>query len=233
MIRFDALLSRFGYCSRREALSWAKAGRGTLNGQAITSVKQKVNVEDVLIDGEPVEFPHGIYVALNKPLGYTCSRSEAEGDVVEDLLPHSWTLRNPIVTTVGRLDKETSGLLLITDDGAFVHRMTSPKRHLPKVYAVETELPIPVEAVSMFASGEFLLEGERTPCLPAELEILEPQKALLTLHEGRYHQVRRMLAQVGAPVTVLTRISIGKLKLEDLKLEPGDWVEIDPANIEI
>ena len=227
-MRTDALLSRFGYCSRREVAQWLKRGRVTRNGTPIKSPSEKVEPEEVLIDGEPVEFPHGIYVALNKPLGCTCSHKE-EGALVYDLLPPQWLSRNPVVNTVGRLDKETSGLLLLTDDGAFEHAQTSPKRHVSKVYSFTTSAPIPASAVQLFASGDLVLEGERTPCLPAELVITGEQAGKLTLHEGRYHQVRRMLAAVGAPVETLERIEIGPLKLADLNLEPGEWCEIDPA----
>ena len=227
-MRTDALLSRFGYCSRREVAQWLKRGRVTSNGVPVKSPSEKVEPESVLIDGEPVEFPKGLYVAFYKPLGCTCSHKE-EGELVYDLLPPQWLRRNPAVNTVGRLDKETSGLLLLTDDGAFEHAQTSPKRHVPKVYAFTTSAPIPQEAVSLFASGEFMLQGERTPCLPAELVLTGECAGVLTLHEGRYHQVRRMLASVGAPVETLERIEIGPLKLQELNLQPGEWVEIDPA----
>ena len=146
-----------------------------------------------------------------------------------DLLPQQWLDRGDGVSTVGRLDKETSGLLLITDDGAFVHALTSPKRHVPKVYEFECSAPVPASAVALFASGELLLNGETTPCLPAELEITGECTGCLTLHEGRYHQVRRMLAAVGAPVTRLTRTAIGPLKLADLNLALGEWCAIDPT----
>lgn len=221
-------MSRFGYCSRREVAQWLKRGRVTRNGVAVKSPNEKVEPQEVLVDGEPVEFPYGLYVAFNKPLGCTCSHKEA-GELVYDLLPEQWLHRNPAVNTVGRLDKETSGLLLLTDDGSFEHAQTSPKRHVPKVYAFTTSAPVPPEAVALFAGGELMLQGERTPCLPAELVITGECAGRLTLHEGRYHQVRRMLAAVGAPVVTLERIEIGPLKLADLNLEPGEWVEIDPA----
>lgn len=228
MMRIDAILSRYGYCSRREAAGWVKRGRVTLGGEPVRSASAKADPAAVRIDGRPVEFVNGLYVALHKPLGYTCSHKE-EGELVYDLLPQQWLNRSNGVSTVGRLDKETSGLLLVTDDGAFVHALTSPKKHVPKVYEFETSAPIPAEAVALFASGELLLEGETTPCLPAELQIEAPCRGRLTLHEGRYHQVRRMLAAVGAPVVVLSRIAMGPLRLQDLQLAPGEWVEIDPG----
>ncbi len=226
-MRTDALLSRFGYCSRREASAWIKRGRVQYRGQVVKSVSDKVEVADVLVDGEPVPFAEGLYVAFHKPLGCTCSHRE-EGELVYDLLPEMWLARNPAVNTVGRLDKETSGLLLLTDDGKFEHAMTSPRRHVPKVYEFSTAAPIPPEAVGLFASGELMLQGEKTPCLPAELVITGENTGRLTLHEGRYHQVRRMLAAVGAPVQTLCRVEIGPMKLSDLNLEPGEWVAFDP-----
>lgn len=230
-MRLDALLSRYGYCSRREAPGWIKRHSITFKGEACTSPRDKVQTEDVLVDGDPVEFPDGLYVALNKPLGYTCSHDGEEGDVIYDLLPFQWRHRNPAVSSVGRLDKETSGLLLITDDGKFIHRMTSPRHHVPKVYEAVTEEDIPAEAVELFASGTLTLHGEDRPCSPARLEIMEPRRARLTLTEGKYHQVRRMLAAVGAPVVSLCRISIGPLNLDSLHLEPGEWMPVNPGEL--
>lgn len=226
-MRTDALLSRYGYCSRRETAAWLAAGRVTCKGIAVRNGKDKVEPADVLVDGAPVEFAEGLYVALNKPLGCTCSHRE-EGELVYDLLPERWLRRNPCVNTVGRLDKETSGLLLLTDDGTFEHRLTSPKKHVPKVYRFVTSAPVPESAPAFFAEGTLMLESEKTPCLPAELVLTAPCEGELTLHEGRYHQVRRMLAAVGAPVIELERIAIGSLRLADLNLAPGEWCAVDP-----
>ncbi len=199
-----------------------------MKGEVAKSPSAKAEPADVLVDGEPVEFPGGLYIALHKPTGCTCSHRE-EGELVYDLLPQRWMNRADGVSTVGRLDKETSGLLLLTDDGSFVHALTSPRRHVPKVYEFVCSAPVPGEAVGLFASGELLLQGESTPCLPAELELTGECSGRLTLHEGRYHQVRRMLAAVGAPVTELRRVAIGPLQLASLNLAPGEWTAIDPA----
>ena len=203
-------------------------GRMTLNGDVVGSASAKVDPREVLIKGAAVPFVDGLYVAINKPLGCTCSHKE-QGDLVDDLLPDQWHNRKGGVQTVGRLDKETSGLLLLSDDGTFVHRLTSPKHHVPKRYRFVTENPVPAETVDLFASGEFLLEGEQSPCLPAQLTMLSDCEGLLILHEGRYHQVRRMLAQQGAAVLQLHREAIGSLELDALNLAPGEWVAIDPA----
>lgn len=225
-IRLDALLSRFGYCSRREAAQWIKSGRVTCAEIPLKNPADKVAPEDVLIDKLPVEFPHGVFVALNKPLGYTCSHDEEEGDIIYDILPHKWTYRNPVVSSVGRLDKETSGLILLTDDGKLNHQLSSPKYHLAKIYSLTTEQPIPASAAELFASGTLMLPEERSPLKPAELRISSPHSAEITLHEGRYHQVRRMMDFIGAPLTSLQRIAIGKLYLNSLNLAEGDWREI-------
>ncbi len=226
-MRTDALLSQFGYCSRREAALWVKRGRVCSRGVPVSSPAAKVEPADVTVDGEPVPFPQGLYVALNKPLGCTCSHHEA-GELVYDWLPEQWMRRNPQPSTVGRLDKETSGLLLITDDGAFIHALTSPRRLVPKRYAFTTSVPVPSEAVALFSSGTLMLDGEKTPCEPAELRLIGPCCGELTLHEGRYHQVRRMLAAIGAPVVTLQREAIGPLTLAELSLAPGEWTAFDP-----
>ncbi len=230
-MRLDALLSRYGYCSRREAAGWLKRHHVTYKGLECHSPASKVEPANVLLDGAPVEFPNGLYAAFHKPVGYTCSHDEGEGDIIYDLLPFQWTRRNPAVASVGRLDKETSGLILLTDDGKFIHRMTSPKHHVEKVYEALTEADVPQEAIELFAGGTLLLNGEKQPCAPAKLELPEPRRALLTLTEGKYHLVRRMLAAVGAPVISLKRLSIGRLTLEELNLPPGEWIAIDPNAI--
>ncbi|MCC8020618.1 MAG: rRNA pseudouridine synthase [Akkermansia sp.] len=228
VMRTDALLARFGYCSRREAPRWIRAGRCAAGERLIQSPAEKVEPADMLVDGEPVEFPRGLFAALYKPAGFTCSHREG-GRLVFDLLPARWLRRNPPASMVGRLDKETTGLLLISDDGAFIHRMTSPNRHLPKTYEFTTSSPVPKEAVSLFSSGRWKLEGENKPCLPALLHLRGERSGFLVLREGRYHQVRRMLASVGAPVLTLKRTAVGPLSLDVLKLAEGEWRPIDPA----
>lgn len=207
---------------------WIKQGRVQCGGRPVGKTAQKVDPLQVLVDGEPVPFVHGLYVALHKPVGYTCSHHDC-GGLVYDLLPGQWLRRSKGVSTVGRLDKETSGLLLLTDDGSFVHALTSPKRHVDKVYEFECSGGVPPEAVELFAAGTLVLDGETTPCLPASLELTGERCGRLTLQEGRYHQVRRMLAAVGAPVIRLHRSAIGPLRLDSLGIAPGEWVGFDPA----
>lgn len=220
-MRIDALLSRYGYCSRSEARSWVKAGRVSAGGAPVRNTAEKADPANVRIDGEPVEHPNGILALLHKPAGYICSHDAAEGPSIYDLLPPRWLQRNPAVTTIGRLDKDTTGVLLITDDGERVHRWTSPRHKMPKVYEVTVDADIPAGLPELFASGTLLLEGEQKPCLPAKVEILGPREARLEIIEGRYHQVKRMFASQGCSVTRLHRSAFGDFRVDDLA--PGNW----------
>jgi 16S rRNA pseudouridine516 synthase len=164
---------------------------------------------------------------LHKPVGYTCSTKDP-GRIVYDLLPPRYRLRSPLLSSVGRLDRDTSGLLLFTDDGALLHRISSPKSKLSKVYEATLANELRGDEAELFASGTLMLESEQTPLLPAELEVVDTRHARLTLHEGRYHQVRRMFAAVGNHVEALHRSRIGGLGLGDLVA--GEWRMLDEAD---
>ena len=224
MRRLDQLLANLGYCSRREARAWVAAGRVTVRGAVADDFDAKVAPADVLIDGQPPDHPDGLLLALHKPLGLVCSHDEREGPRIYDLLPPRWLARNPAVTSVGRLDKETSGLLLLTDQTALVHRLTSPKHKVEKIYRATLDRDLAPGLVELFAAGTIRLDGETDPCAPAVLKILSPREAELTLTEGRYHQVRRMFAATGATVLTLHRAQFGPLTLGDLA--PGQWREL-------
>jgi 16S rRNA pseudouridine516 synthase len=219
--RLDQILSRHGYCSRSEARAWVKSGRVRVRGEPANAADARVSVADVLVDGEPVEGPGGLLAVLHKPAGCVCSHDRREGPSVYDLLPPRWLRRNPPVTTVGRLDKDTTGVLLITDLGELVQRWTSPRRHVAKVYEVTVDCDLDARLVDVFSSGTLVLAGETKPCLPAKLEILGPREARLELVEGRYHQVKRMFAEEGCTVIRLHRSRFGEFELGDLK--PGQW----------
>lgn len=219
--RIDQILSRYGYCSRSEARVWLKEERVTLDGKAIKSPSDKAPPDRLLIDGEPVEKPEGILAMLHKPVDYVCSHDPREGPSVYDLLPAQWLQRNPVVTTIGRLDKDATGLLLITDVGELVHQWTSPKHKVPKLYEVTVNTDLPSGLTELFASGTLMLEEEDKPCLPAKLEIIGPREARLEIIEGRYHQVKRMFAGQGCTVTRLHRSRFGDLTLDTLEL--GKW----------
>lgn len=224
MRRLDQFLANLGYCSRRAARAWVDAGRVTLCGVPATDVGQKVVAADVLVDGEPLDHPDGLLLIVHKPVGLVCSHDEREGPAVYSLLPERWRRRNPQVTSVGRLDKDTSGLLLLTDQSPLVHRLTSPKRKVPKVYLATLDGELSTELGPKFASGTLLLAGETVPCAPADLRIVGPREAELTITEGRYHQVRRMFSSFGLTVLTLHRSHFGDLTLDDLPA--GKWREL-------
>jgi 16S rRNA pseudouridine516 synthase len=225
--RLDAVLSRYGYCSRSEARAWIKAGRVRVGSKIPTSPSEKAEPAAVTIDGEPVEYPDGILALLHKPAGYVCSHETNEGPTIYDLLPPRWLQRNPAVTTIGRLDKDATGVLLITDDGERVHRWTSPKHKVSKLYEVTVDHDLPPGIVELFAGGALMLEGEQKPCLPARLEVLGSREARLEIVEGRYHQVKRMFASQGCTVTRLHRSAFGTFTLGTLA--PGEWRIVDRA----
>lgn len=227
--RIDQILSRHGYCSRGESRGWLKAGRVRINDLVAKDPSEKVLLADLRIDGEPVDHPEGILVMLHKPAGLVCSRDEREGANVFSLLPERWSRRNPPITSVGRLDKETTGLLLITDRGELVQRWTSPRHKVTKRYEVVVDQDLTPELVPLFASGTLRLPDESDPCLPATLTLTGTRTASLDLIEGRYHQVRRMFASQGFRVESLLRSRFGALDLGDLP--PGQWRAVSEASI--
>lgn len=214
--RLDQLIASLGYGSRREVEGFIRQGRLQVNGVSKLSSDLRIDPALIRFDGEPLDHPHGLLILLNKPVGYVCSHNEEEGQTVYELLPERWRQREPQVVTVGRLDKDTSGLLLLTDQHDLVHRLTSPKHHVDKVYEAVLDRPLSSEAVDIFRSGNLILKGETKPCLPAQLDILSENKARITLQEGRYHQVRRMFAAVGNHVVTLQRLQFGHLDLSDV-----------------
>jgi 16S rRNA pseudouridine516 synthase len=221
MRRLDQLLSSLGYCSRREAMAFVKEGRVKLDGLVLKRSDQRVDSALVTVDDQPLEAPEGLLAMLHKPVGYACTHSEGEGQTIYELLPSHWLDRNPAVTSVGRLDKDTSGLLLVTDIGSLVHRFTSPKADVEKVYLAELDRELDPGLVEVFAKGDLMLRGEDKSCLPAKLEIMAAQTARLTITEGRYHQVRRMFASQGWHVEKLHRERFGPHELGDLA--EGEW----------
>lgn len=224
MPRLDQLLASLGYGSRREVNRLIDAGAVEVGGRPARSGADKVVPDQIRVDGEPLDHPAPLLLLLHKPVGLVCSHDEREGPNVYSLLPARWRRRNPVVTTIGRLDKETSGLLLLTDQSALVHRLTSPKHKVPKVYQAKLDREPAADAEARFASGALLLDGEDRPCAPAELRRVGPRQAEVTLTEGRYHQVRRMFAAVGATVLELHRAKFGSLELGDLPV--GQWREL-------
>ena len=229
--RLDQLLANLGYCSRREVRDWLKAGRVSVAGKVADDPGVKPSPAAVRVDGEPLDHPEGILLLVNKPLGLTCSHDPREAPLIYELLPARWRERNPLVTSVGRLDKETSGLILLTDHTDLVHRLTSPKHKVPKIYRATTDRDLSPDLIPRVASGTIQLDGEKESCAPAELRLVGPREAELTLIEGKYHQVRRMFAACGATVLTLHRTTFGTLTLGDLK--PGQYRELSPAELRL
>jgi 16S rRNA pseudouridine516 synthase len=219
------LIANLGYGSRKDVAAMFREGRITDAAGEVLYADDQVGHGDVRLDGEPLDPPQGLLLMLHKPTGYTCSTKD-HGRLVYDLLPPRYRLRDPVLSTVGRLDRDTSGLLLLTDDGALLHRITSPKSHLPKVYEATLANDLRGDEGEIFASGTLMLEAEKTPLAPAVLEPIEPRRARVTLVEGRYHQIRRMFAAVGNHVESLHRHSLGGLALGDLTA--GQWRKLDP-----
>lgn len=214
--RLDQLLASLGYGSRRDVRELVEQGRVSVGGQTASKHDLRVLPDQVQVDGQELEAPHGMLVLFHKPLGYTCTHSADEGPTIYELLPGRWLARNPAITSIGRLDKETSGLLLLTDQGRLVQKFTSPKSEVEKVYEVTVDGVVTEEMRQVFAPGALMLRGEDKPCLPAQLELAGICTARITLHEGRYHQVRRMFASQGVTVTKLHRVQFGSYVLDDL-----------------
>jgi len=227
-MRLVRLIANLGYGSRREVAMMFREGRITDADGEVLYADDKREHREIRFDGEPLDPPVSLCLMLNKPVGVTCSTRDV-GRIVYELLPERFSLRNPALSTVGRLDRDTSGLLLFTDDGALLHRIISPKSGVVKVYEAELAEDLRGDEAALFAGGTLMLESEQTPLLPAELEVLGSRRARLTLHEGRYHQARRMFVAAGNHVVSLHRVSVGGLSLGGLA--SGEWRIVDAAEM--
>ena len=227
-MRLVRLIANLGYGSRKEVAWMFREGRITDPDGEVLYADDKVEHAQIRIDGEPLDPPAGIILMMHKPLNVTCSRKDP-GRVVYDLLPSRYRQRDPALSTVGRLDRDTSGLLLITDDGGLLHRIISPRANVTKVYEATLAQDLRGDEQALFASGTLMLESETTPLLPAKLDVLAPRHVRLSITEGRYHQVRRMFAATGNHVESLQRVAVGQLQLADL--QPGAWRQLNPEEI--
>jgi 16S rRNA pseudouridine516 synthase len=228
-MRLVKLIGNLGYGSRKQVAAMFREGRITDANGEVLYADDRVDRDAIRIDGEPLDPPHGLLLMLHKPTGYTCSTKDA-GNIVYELIPPRFLQRSPVVSTVGRLDRDTTGLLLMTDDGTLLHRIVSPKSQLSKVYEATLARDLRGDEVKLFASGKMMLESEREPLAPAHLEVIDARHARLTLTEGRYHQARRMFAAVGNHVDALHRSRVGGLELDDLPV--GDWRQLTASDIE-
>lgn len=220
IMRIDKFLSESTALSRSELKKIIKGGGVTVNGETVCAPEHKVDADtaEVCLNGKPVKYEKFCYYMLNKPAGVLSATDDKKQETVLDLFPSELRKRN--LFPVGRLDKDTTGLLIITDDGAFAHKVISPKSGIVKIYHAVTEQPVDDEDVIAFEKGIVL--ADMTQCLPAELSILPDGSCLVSVMEGKYHQVKRMLASRGKPVVQLKRLSIGGLKLDEA-LQPGQF----------
>ena len=220
MERLDKIISATGKKSRREVREMVRQGRVLVDGKPAPAADMKVDPQTavILLDGEPLGYEKFTYVMLHKPAGVLTATEDRRQETVLDLLPPE--LRRRALSPVGRLDKDTEGLLLLTNDGQLAHRLLSPKSHVDKVYYARVDGALEPGDIAAFAAGMTL--GDGLECLPAGLEILSPTEALVTLREGKFPQVKRMLAARGKPVLYLKRLSMGRLRL-DPALAPGAW----------
>lgn len=220
MERLDKIISATGKKSRREVREMVRQGRVLVDGKPAHAADMKVDPQTavILLDGEPLGYEKFTYVMLHKPAGVLTATEDRRQETVLDLLPPE--LRRRALSPVGRLDKDTEGLLLLTNDGQLAHRLLSPKSHVDKVYYARVDGALEPGDIAAFAAGMTL--GDGLECLPAGLEILSPTEALVTLREGKFHQIKRMLAARGKPVLYLKRLSMGRLRL-DPALAPGAW----------
>ncbi len=217
--RIDAHLSSLGYCTRGDAKKFLKINELTINDERVYKPSIKAYHDEIKINDKTLD-PESFTILMNKPSGVICSHNDA-GVLIYSLLPQRWNQRNPKMSTVGRLDVDTTGAILITDDGVLNHRLTNPKRDISKVYEVDLKVPLKGDEEKIFASGELLLNGEEKPLLPAKLEIITSTKVRLEIIEGKYHQVKRMFAAVGNRVIKLHRVSFDDYTVDDLN--EGDY----------
>ena len=221
MERLDKILSGTGRWSRKEVKELVRAGRVTVNSALARSPEEKYDREglDLRVDGEAVSGEKYLCLMLHKPAGYVSATDDPRQTTVLELLPPH--LRRVGLFPAGRLDKDTEGLLLLTNDGALAHDLLSPRKHVDKTYFVRVDGALDERDTAAFEAGMTL--GDGLECLPAGLERLErPDEGLVTLREGKYHQIKRMLAARGKPVVYLKRLTMGPLTLDE-GLAPGEW----------
>ena len=221
-------LANLGYGSRREVTRLLADGRVIDTYGKALGARAGFDHDAVRVDGEPLDPAPGVVLMLHKPVGMVCSHADA-GPLVYSLLPSRYRRRKPAISSVGRLDRDTSGLLLMTDDGQLLHRIIAPRAHVAKVYEATLAGPLRGDEGEVFARGGLMLRSETRPLAPAQLAVLGARHVRLTVTEGRYHQVRRMFAAVGNRVETLHRVSVGGLSLGDLPC--GQWRVLDSDEI--
>ena len=235
-MRLDKLMANLGYGSRKDIAIYAKYGRIAYHGSVLRDASKAISLDDVrrgllTFDAEPVDPPPPLTVMLYKPAGFTCSHDEV-GPLIYDLLPERWRMRKPALSAAGRLDKESTGQVILTDDGDMLHRIIHPKSHAAKHYHVTLEHTLSGNEAGLFASGEFLMQGDTKKLKPAEWTPLDAHSGHMVLQEGRYHQIRRMFETIGNKVLTLHRFQTGGLALNtEGDVHEGEHRILSPKDI--
>ena len=232
-MRVDKLLSNVGVASRADLKKYCKQGLISVNGKVINNPGVQVDSEndDVRFNGEKIVYREFVYIMLNKPDGYISATYDKYDPIVLDLIDQSYLVFEPF--PVGRLDKDTEGLLVLTNDGQLAHRVLSPKKHVPKTYYAKIQGKVTEEDILAFEKGVILDDGYET--MPSQLKILKSDdmsEIELTIHEGKFHQVKRMFESVGKKVVYLKRLSMGKLKLDE-SLKLGEYRELTEEEVKL
>lgn len=232
-MRVDKLLSNVGVASRAELKKYCKQGLISVNGKVINNPGVQVDSEndDVRFNGEKIVYREFVYIMLNKPDGYISATYDKYDPIVLDLIDQSYLVFEPF--PVGRLDKDTEGLLVLTNDGQLAHRVLSPKKHVPKTYYAKIQGKVTEEDILAFEKGVILDDGYET--MPSQMKILKSDdmsEIELTIHEGKFHQVKRMFESVGKKVVYLKRLSMGKLKLDE-SLKLGEYRELTEEEVKL
>jgi 16S rRNA pseudouridine516 synthase len=229
-LTLDRILHTQGFGTRKWCRQLIAEGEVSIAGGVFTDSKTPIETCDLefTVFDEPWTYREHVYVALNKPANFECSRKPSHHPGVLSLLPDQFTLRD--VQTVGRLDHDTTGLLLMSDDGAFIHTQSSPKHHVPKVYIANTHDPVTPELIELLLKG-VKLHDEPAPLAAEHCRMTDTHSLEIVLEQGKYHQVKRMLAAAGNHCTALNRAQIGNLKLAGLNLAPGVWCYLNETHL--
>ena len=232
-LRIDKILSNLGYGSRAELKVYCKKGMVKVNDKVISNPGTQVDtdVDKIEFNNEVVNYREFVYIMMNKPDGYLSATFDKRDPIVLDLIDSSYLAFEPF--PVGRLDKDTEGLLVLTNDGQLAHRVLSPKKHVPKTYYAKIEGRVTEEDIKAIEAGVTLDDGYET--MPAQLKILESgeqSEIELTIHEGKFHQVKRMFESVGKKVVYLKRLSMGKLMLDE-NLGLGEYRELTDEEVKL
>jgi len=227
----ERILQSQGFGSRSECRNLIRDGRVSIQGMVPRDPDLVFETEGLVVtfEGHPWTVRPHVYVALHKPLGYECSRQSTHHPSVFELFPDPLIRRG--LQNAGRLDWDTEGLLILSDDGEFIHRLIAPKKKVPKIYRARVEEPVDARFIRSLREG-VLLHGQAEELACQDCRAIDQNTVELTIHEGKYHQVKRMIAAAGNHCIALRRIAIGNLRLEDLSLEKGGWKYLEPEELE-